>query len=164
MEVHRQENLSISYGRPTSAATSEPVQEPTTPEPVTPEPETPEASTQELPTDPAPVVEPKPEQPPVTSVKKDTPKPAEETPTPDPVEPEDAEGAEEQSQTQTEEKPSDTPQTPPQTDQPKLSAKEQIENSEWFKEYKQRHPEAWVDEGGGLHSSVANGDSGDIMG
>ena len=61
------------------------------PEPVkdtAPEPEAPEVSIPEPPADPAPVVEPKPEpkpeQPPVTPVKKDTPKPAEETTAPEP--------------------------------------------------------------------------------
>lgn len=69
-----------------------------------------------------------------------------------------------QSQTQTEEKPSDTTQTTPQTDQSGLSAKEQIENSDWFKNLQKNFPGTWVDEHGGIHSSVANGDSGDIMG
>lgn len=62
-----------------------------TPGPVedtTPEVEAPEAPAPEPPADPAPIVEPKPEpkpeQPPVTPVKKDTPKPAEETPAPEP--------------------------------------------------------------------------------
>lgn len=131
------------------------------PEPVkdtAPEPETPEVSIPEPPADPAPVVEPtpepKPEQPPVASVKKDTPKPTEETPTPDPVEPEESE-----------EQPSDTPQTPQDTqDQPKLSAKERVENSEAFKNLQEKFPGTWVDDYGGIHSPVANGDSGDILG
>lgn len=69
-----------------------------------------------------------------------------------------------QSQTQTEEKPSDTPQTPPNTDQPKLSAKERVENSDWFKKLVEDVPGTWVDDTGCIHSPVANGDSGDIMG
>ena len=58
-----------------------------TPEPVkdtTPEVEAPEAPAPEPPADPAPAVVSKPEQPPVTPVKKDTPKSAEETPAPEP--------------------------------------------------------------------------------
>ena len=94
--------------------------------------------------------EPKPEQPPVSSVKKDTPKPTEEPPTPDPVEPE--------------EQPSDTSQAPQTQDQPKLSAKERVENSEAFKNLQKKFPGTWVDDYGGIHSPVANGDSGDILG
>ncbi len=130
------------------------------PEPVkdtAPEPETPEASTPGPPADPAPVVEPtpepKPEQPPVASVKKDTPKPTEEPPTPDPVEPEEPE-----------DQPSDTSQAPQTQDQPKLSAKERVENSDWFKKLVEDVPGTWVDDTGCIHSPVANGSSGDIMG
>lgn len=137
------------------------------PEPVkdtAPEPEAPEVSIPEPPADPAPVVEPKPEptpepkpeQPPVASVKKDTPKPTEEPPTPDPVEPEEPEESEEQ--------PSDTSQAPQTQDQPKLSAKERVENSEAFKNLQEKFPGTWVDDYGGIHSPVANGDSGDILG
>lgn len=137
------------------------------PEPVkdtAPEPETPEVSIPEPPADPAPVVEPKPEptpepkpeQPPVASVKKDTPKPTEEPPTPDPVEPEEPEESEEQ--------PSDTSQAPQTQDQPKLSAKERVENSDWFKKLVEDVPGTWVDDTGCIHSPVANGSSGDILG
>lgn len=72
-----------------------------------------------------------------------------------------------QSQTQTEEKPSDTTQTTqttPQTDQSGLSAKERVENSDWFKRLAEDVPGTWVDEHGNIHSPVANGSSGDIMG
>lgn len=82
-----------------------------------------------------------------------------EGPTPDPVEPEEAEGAEEQ--------PSDTsqtPQTPPNTDQPKLSAKERVENSDWFKKLAEDVPGTWVDEHGNIHSPAFDGSSGDILG
>lgn len=142
------------------------------PEPVmdpAPAPEIPEASTPEPPADPAPVVEPKPEpkpeQPPVTPVKKDTPKPAEEAPAPDPVESVDpVDPVDPVEPEEPEEQPSDASQAPQTQDQPKLSAKERVENSDWYKRLKEEFPTTWVDDTGCIHCPVANESSGDIMG
>lgn len=91
--------------------------------------------------------------PATTSTSADVSSPEPVKGTPDPVEPEEPE-----------DQPSDTSQAPQTQDQPKLSAKERVENSDWFKKLVEDVPGTWVDDTGCIHSPVANGSSGDIMG
>lgn len=179
----------------TSAAASEPVQEPTTLEPVTPEPvkdtpdtEPPVTFAPEPPADPAPVVEPKPEQPPVTPVKKDTPKPMEETPTPDPVGSEEVEEQPSEAEKLAEEAPNTESTSKPDstiTHSPEAIAMVDRWYSEGHmkcsKEYllskvvdegiyklgrnMSKYPDGYVSEGGQfVGGGIGNGNTGSIMG